>query len=101
MKRSVFVLFALLASIACTQSPAVAQPAGMSAVSGGVVAPSPIGDAAFFASLSSLGDLDATATPRVCQASSDCPADYKCCYPCGIPDCNFICMKVKRCPLIP
>ena len=36
-----------------------------------------------------------------CTSSADCPVGWKCCYPCGIPDCNFVCMKVKRCPLFP
>ena len=37
----------------------------------------------------------------ICTSDADCPANWKCCYPCGIPDCNFVCMKVKRCPLFP
>lgn len=36
-----------------------------------------------------------------CTSDADCPANWKCCYPCGIPDCNFVCMQVKRCPLYP
>ena len=36
-----------------------------------------------------------------CTSDADCAANEKCCYPCGIPDCNFVCMKVKRSPLFP
>lgn len=36
-----------------------------------------------------------------CTSDADCATNEKCCYPCGIPDCNFVCMKVKRCPLYP
>ena len=36
-----------------------------------------------------------------CHTKADCSPGELCCYPCGIPDCNFVCMKVKRCPLIP
>ena len=34
-----------------------------------------------------------------CTSNADCGPNELCCYPCGIPDCNFVCMKVKRCPL--
>jgi len=37
----------------------------------------------------------------ICHSNSDCGPHELCCYPCGIPDCNFVCMRVKRCPLIP
>jgi hypothetical protein len=39
----------------------------------------------------------------VCSDDSQCPTGQKCCYPCGIPDCEFVCMEVvrNRCPLIP
>lgn len=38
-----------------------------------------------------------------CDSHDDCPAGQLCCYPCGIPDCNFVCMTPwrNRCPLIP
>lgn len=38
-----------------------------------------------------------------CTSDAQCPTGQKCCYPCGIPDCNFVCMTVvrNRCPLIP
>jgi hypothetical protein len=36
-----------------------------------------------------------------CTSNADCGPNELCCYPCGIPDCNFVCMKVKRCPLYP
>ena len=40
----------------------------------------------------------------VCTSNADCPPNQLCCYPCGIPDCNFICMTPWRkgiCPPIP
>jgi hypothetical protein len=37
----------------------------------------------------------------ICYSNADCGPGELCCYPCGIPDCNFVCMKVKRCPLYP
>jgi hypothetical protein len=37
----------------------------------------------------------------ICHTDADCGPNELCCYPCGVPDCNFVCEKVKRCPLIP
>jgi len=39
----------------------------------------------------------------VCTSDADCPAGQKCCYPCGVFGCDFVCMTVKkgRCPLFP
>jgi hypothetical protein len=37
----------------------------------------------------------------ICHTNADCGRNELCCYPCGVPDCNFVCMKVKTCPLIP
>jgi hypothetical protein len=34
-----------------------------------------------------------------CTSDADCAPNELCCYPCGVPDCTFVCMKVKRCPL--
>lgn len=38
-----------------------------------------------------------------CSSHDDCPTGQLCCYPCGIPDCEFVCMTPwrNRCPLIP
>jgi hypothetical protein len=39
----------------------------------------------------------------LCSSDADCPTGQLCCYPCGIPDCNFICMNPWRkgmCPPI-
>lgn len=63
----------------------------------------------FLATLSSPGEVPGAdllpPSPRLasttCQTSADCARGELCCYPCGIPDCNFVCMRVKRCPLIP
>jgi hypothetical protein len=63
--------------------------------------------AEFLATLSSApGEIPGTApAPKlastICHTNADCGPNALCCYPCGVPDCNFVCMKVKRCPLIP
>jgi hypothetical protein len=38
-----------------------------------------------------------------CSSNADCPTGQLCCYPCGIPDCEFVCMTPwrNRCPPIP
>ncbi len=39
-----------------------------------------------------------------CTSNADCPTGQLCCYPCGIPDCEFVCMtpwRGKFCPPIP
>ena len=39
-----------------------------------------------------------------CNSNADCPTGQLCCYPCGIPDCQFVCMtpwRGNRCPPIP
>jgi len=69
----------------------------------------PLTTTEFLATLASPSDLPATEllppAPKflstTCQTSADCARGELCCYPCGIPDCNFVCMRVKRCPLIP
>jgi hypothetical protein len=63
--------------------------------------------AEFLATLA--GDLNAVPAPggealpiaptfrsTICSSNADCPPDQICCYPCGIPDCNFICMTPWR-----
>lgn len=45
-----------------------------------------------------------TLRSTTCTSNADCPTGQLCCYPCGIPDCNFICMTPWRkgiCPPIP
>lgn len=39
----------------------------------------------------------------VCTDDSQCPTGQKCCYPCGIDGCDFVCMQVvrNRCPFFP
>jgi hypothetical protein len=69
----------------------------------------PLTTAEFLATLASPSDLPATEllppAPKflstTCQTSADCRRGELCCYPCGVPDCDFICMKVNTCPLIP
>lgn len=38
-----------------------------------------------------------------CDSHDDCPTGQLCCYPCGVPDCEFVCMTPwrNRCPPIP
>jgi hypothetical protein len=38
-----------------------------------------------------------------CTSDAQCPTGQKCCYPCGIPDCDFVCMDAprNRCPFFP
>jgi hypothetical protein len=91
-------LFAVAAGLAQTPQQATTAPQAVPTV------------AEFLATLSATpGDVSGTGllppNPKLatttCTTSSDCPVGWKCCYPCGIPDCNFVCMQVKRCPLIP
>lgn len=45
-----------------------------------------------------------TVRSTTCSSHDDCPTGQLCCYPCGIPDCEFVCMTPWRkgiCPLIP
>ena len=44
-----------------------------------------------------------TVRSTTCSSHDDCPTGQLCCYPCGIPDCEFVCMTPwrNRCPLIP
>jgi hypothetical protein len=47
------------------------------------------------------GGLEAGAT---CTSDQDCASGLKCCYPCGIPDCQNVCMTPDirgSCPLFP
>lgn len=68
--------------------------------------------AEFLASLA--GDLSAapggetlppspTFRSTTCSSNADCPTGQLCCYPCGIPDCEWVCMTPwrNRCPPIP
>lgn len=89
---SLFALFTVAASLAQTvQTPPTTEEflatlaAGQSTVPGTeALPPSP------------------TFLSTVCSSNADCPPDQLCCYPCGIPDCNWVCMTPwrKRCPPI-
>ncbi|HEX3554611.1 MAG TPA: hypothetical protein VIA62_15420 [Thermoanaerobaculia bacterium] len=91
-------LFAVAAGLAETPQAPAATPQAVPSV------------AEFLATLSN-GPSEAPATellppaPKllstICTSNADCARGELCCYPCGIPDCNFVCMRVKRCPLIP
>ena len=106
MKRSatVFVLLALLALVPCAQCLAQA-PAAATPPAGSVTAAAPASVADFLETLSSgaPGIEGQTPSPKpmstFCTTNADCPIGWLCCYPCGIDDCNKICMHVKRCPL--
>ena len=91
-------LFAVAAGLAQTPQPTTTAPQAVPTV------------AQFLATLSATpGEVPGTGlllpNPKLasttCTSDADCAANEKCCYPCGIPDCNFVCMKVKRCPLFP
>ena len=91
-------LFAVAAGLAQTPQPTTPAPQAVPTV------------AEFLATLSvTPGEVPGTdllpPSPKlastICTTDADCPATWKCCYPCGIPDCNFVCMHVKRCPLFP
>ncbi len=91
-------LFAVAAGLAqAPQAPAASQ-----------VAPVSVAD--FLATLSTgPGEVPGTEllppSPKflstICHTNADCGRGQLCCYPCGVPDCNFVCMKVNTCPLIP
>ena len=90
-------LFAVAAGLAQTPQPqtAVAAPQAVPTV------------AQFLATLSGGAPATGVLPPApklastTCTSNADCGPNELCCYPCGIPDCNFVCMKVKRCPLYP
>jgi hypothetical protein len=62
--------------------------------------------AEFLSALSGPGELPGSGllppAPKllstICHTDADCGRNELCCYPCGVPDCNFVCMKVKTCP---
>ncbi|NMO16013.1 hypothetical protein HPC49_01730 [Pyxidicoccus fallax] len=35
------------------------------------------------------------------ETQGTCPTGSRCCYPCGVPDCQWQCMAGTRCPIIP
>jgi len=91
-------LFAVAAGLAQTPQAPAAQPQAVPTV------------AQFLATLSAApGEVPGASllppNPKLasttCTSDADCGPHELCCYPCGVPDCNFVCMKVKRCPLFP
>jgi len=95
---ALWALFAVGTGLAQTPQPSSTMPQPVPTV------------AEFLASLAdNPGDVPSTdllpPSPKplstVCHTKDDCAPGELCCYPCGIPDCNFVCMRVKRCPLIP
>lgn len=106
MKRSapVLVLFALLAlvsSVSCLAATPATGTVLVTPAASPAASPLPSLEE-FLATLSPTAALDrATLSTSSSCTVTGCPAGYKCCYPCGIPDCNWVCMQVRRCPLIP
>jgi|SRR6185369_1769650 len=91
-------LFAVAAGLAQTPQQATTAPQPVPTVAEFLASLSPTPGEAPGTGLLPPNPKLATTT---CTSDSDCPANWKCCYPCGIPDCNFVCMQVKRCPLFP
>lgn len=99
MLAALFVFFTVAAGSAQTLQTAAAQKVPTKAE--------------FLATLA--GDLNAapggealppspTFESTTCSSNADCPTGQLCCYPCGIPDCEFVCMtpwRGKFCPPIP
>jgi hypothetical protein len=49
-------------------------------------------------------DAGGAGAGSLCESDSECAPGLKCCYPCGIPDCQNQCMAPMRngmCPLFP
>ena len=110
MKRTVLTLLALLAVLPCAQCLAQTTQAAAPPT---LRAAAPAPDATdFLATLagdqSNAPDLEVLPPApdflsTICTSDADCPAGQKCCYPCGVFGCDFVCMAVKRgrCPLFP
>jgi hypothetical protein len=108
MKKSAFLLLALLlipAAQSLAQPPQAAAPAASSVTS---PAPVPTDKAEFLAILAdgqSQGLSDLVPAPSFtagCTSSSQCPKGQLCCYPCGADiDCSRTCLNAVNghCPL--
>ena len=107
MKRSapVLVLFALLALVPGVSCLAETPATGTVLVTPAASPATPTLPSLeeFLATLSPTAALDRAtlSTSSTSCTVTGCPAGYKCCYPCGIPDCEWVCLQVRRCPLIP
>ena len=101
MRTSCFRIFLLMAL--CTLCLVAAAPAQAPRVAvtpqAAVALPQVVPSVAQF--LATLSDGPTKTAGQICHTNADCGLNELCCYPCGIPDCNFVCEKVKRCPLIP
>jgi hypothetical protein len=107
MRTSCFRIVLLMAL--CTLCLVVA--AALAGTPQAPAAPQPVPSVAQFLATLSAGPSEAPVTellppaPKllstICHTNADCGPNELCCYPCGIPDCNFVCEKVKRCPLLP
>lgn len=94
----IFLLMALCALFAVAPGLAQAPQAAVTSQAS-VAMPQVVPSVAQFLATLSGGSSDTVG--QICHTKADCGPNELCCYPCGIPDCNFICEKVKRCPLIP
>jgi hypothetical protein len=94
----IFLLMALCALFAVAAGLARAPQAAVTSQAS-VAMPQVVPSVAQF--LATLSDGSSNTVGQICHTNADCGLNELCCYPCGIPDCNFICEKVKRCPLIP
>lgn len=104
MKRSVptLVLLALLALVLGVSSLAEASATAAPAAS---PAPTLLSADEFLETLASpataLDKAALSASPSSCTVTGCPTAGEKCCYPCGIPGCNWVCMQVRSCPWYP
>jgi hypothetical protein len=95
----IFLLMALCALFAVATSFAQAPQAAAAPQATTVAVPQVVPSVAQF--LATLSGDSSDTVGQICHTNADCGPHELCCYPCGIPDCNFICERVKRCPLIP
>jgi hypothetical protein len=92
----IFLLMALCALFAVATSFAQAPQGAAASQATTVAVPQVVPSVAQFLATLSGGSSDTVG--QICHTDADCGAHELCCYPCGIPDCNFVCEKVKRCP---
>lgn len=99
MLAALFAIFTVVAGMAQTvpvaKAPEVPTKAEFLASLAGGVSPAPGGE---------ILPPSPTFLTTTCDSHDDCPTGQLCCYPCGIPDCEFVCMtpwRGKFCPPIP
>jgi hypothetical protein len=100
--RRILLLMALCAlfavAAAVVQAPAAAPQAVPTTAEFLATLAAPAADAPTASLLPAAPKLAST----TCTTNADCTGPGQlCCYPCGHPGCSYVCMTVKRCPLIP